>query len=225
MMESKSKRNISVNSILLTFVVVSVFLTVFFVIAKILISRCEPEHWSKTLWDIGINLTIAYFMSYVFYLVVFIPDRNHKKSINKNIAIKFSSFIREYEDFIYDKSKTKEIDFSLIKHNDSCHSENNRIDNNTGQSIYMNYSESLIALLKTFNKAYQDTKFYFPFLDIRTRDLFYCIMESDFLKYVESFEDGSITEQTFNSAISELKLIKPIMSELKGIVEGYNENK
>jgi hypothetical protein len=224
-MELKSKTKIEINSLLLIFVVISVLLTVGFVIARVFISRYDPSHWSTNIWDIGISLTTAYLVSYIFYLVVFIPDRRNRKSINKFIAIKFASFIREYEDFIYGRSKAKENDFLVVKQDDSCHTENNKIDLKTGQSIYMSYAECLIALLKTFNKAYKDTNFYFPFLDSRTRDLFYSIMESDLIKYVESFGEEVITDQTCNAAISELKSIKPMMVELKRIIAKYNENR
>lgn len=215
----RSKRKISIDAILLIILVLSVFEVFFFIILKAgVFQRSTPALQSISyilvnrysyILDMLNDISLAYIMSYIFYVVVLIPENRKQQSINKYVSIYLSNISQSLEDIIQISNEFTNTGGKKLTNSPNAVSVLRR---DTGRYEFLSYREHFIKFYLHFNEEYQHMSHYIAFIDDDLRDCLYEIVTCDFLKKIKDLlinandnEFDDIFEDNFNiTAIAEL---------------------
>ncbi|WBX64598.1 hypothetical protein GGADHKLB_00605 [[Clostridium] scindens] len=215
----RSKRKISIDAILLIILVLSVFEVVFFIILKAgVFQRSTPalqrisyvlvNRYSYIL-DMLNDISLAYIMSYIFYVVVLIPENRKQQSINKYVSIYLSNMSQSLDDIIQISNEFTNTGGKNLTDSPNVVSVLRR---DTGRYEFLSYREHFIKFYLHFNEEYQHMSHYIAFIDNDLRDCLYEIVTCDFLNKINDLlinandnEFDNVFEDNFNiTAIAEL---------------------
>lgn len=133
--------------------------------------------------EMGNDLSLAYIMSYIFYIVALIPERRRQQSINKYISIYLLEISRLLDEIIKVSSS-----FINIGHNSLIESPEivTILLRDTNRVRYLTYKEHFIKFYLQFKDEYQHLMHYMVFIDDEIRDCLYEIITCDFCNHINS---------------------------------------
>lgn len=148
------------------------------------------------------SLSLAYIMSYIFYIVVSIPESRKQQSINKYVSIYLTNIYRLLDDIIKLSS-----DFTTIGSKILTKSPNHvsMLQSDTCKLEFLTYKEHFIKFYREFQEEYQHLSHYIAFIDDDLRDCLYEIVTCDFLNQISNLlvntnnnEFDSVFEENFS---------------------------
>lgn len=215
----KNKKKVLIESLLLLILILSTIELIFFIILKAGFSF--PAF--NQLYDLLINryfyildivndLSLAYIMSYIFYIVALLPERRKQKSIIKYVNIYLINILRLLEEIVQVSYNFTNMDNKKLS--DSPRS-NSVLNRTTGRYDFMTYKEHFINFYKQFNEEYQHLSYYIAFIDDDLRDCLYELVTSEFINQINTLlintnnnDFDNVFEDNFNYALLKEIIIK-----------------
>lgn len=216
----RNRKKVLIESTLLIISVLSALELILFILLKagLLLPAFNPVYNLLInryyyILDIVNALTLAYIMSYIFYIVALIPERRKQKSITKYVNIYLINILRLLEEIIQISYSFRNLDNKKLSNSPQTNSVLNRT---TGRYDFMTYKEHFINFYNQFNEEYQHLSHYIAFIDDDLRDCLYELVTSDFIYQIKTLlvntnnnDFDNIFEDSFNSASIE-ELIKQL---------------
>jgi len=214
----KSKKKVPIDIVLFIILILAILEVMLFIVLKAGIFQWNVpalcEFFNEFVryayvFEIVNNLSLTYIMSYIFYVVVLIPERKKQKSINKYVAIYLTNISRLFDEIIsVSKSFINEGEKTLANSPNSV----SMLRRDTGRLEFLTYKEHFIKFYRQFREEYQHLAYYIAFVDDDLREWLYEVVTSDFLNKINDLlvnsknnEYDKIFEENFDvSAISRL---------------------
>lgn len=182
--EMKRKRYPSLlNMILIIVTLFCVAIISIFVFVEIKYEGSQILKTFSSLIGIITDICVSFIMSFIFYLVVFIPERRKEVSIQRHIGY----YIRYLQDAtgvligIISRYEQEPSDQKLIRCSPHLKT---TIEPMTGERRPLTYRDHFVESYHTFSELFDELNSYVIFLDNKQRDTLIEIEHSEFLQNV-----------------------------------------
>lgn len=217
----KSKKKVSINVTLSIVLILSMLELMLFIalnagtFQRLIPALCKFSciFLSRYLYvfEIVNSLSLSYIMSYIFYMVVSIPENRKQKSINKYVSIYLTNIYRLLDDIIKVSSDFTTIGCKILNKSPNYIS---ILRKDTCKLEFLTYKEHFIKFYMEFKEEYQHLSHYIAFIDDDLRDCLYEIVTCSFLNQISNLlvnannnELDNIFEENFSiDAIFELNI-------------------
>ena len=140
------------------------------------------------------TLSLSYITSYLFYVVVSIPEKRRQASIDKYVGIYLERVVNCLEEF---------STVSQYFHRNEVHSlhESPKIESKqreTGQVEFLTYKDHFVKFYVLFNNEYKNLSYYIAYIDDALRECLYILATNDLLDRINDMlikhDDASYNE-------------------------------
>lgn len=180
-----NKSKVSKEIILFLIFILCILELIIFIILKAEIIHCYFMVFEEYLYifDIINNLTLAYIMSYMFFVVALIPERRKQCSINKYVSIYLTHIIHYLDEIILVSNSFKSTGIKNLANSPSTMS----VLRDTGRVEFLTYKEHFISFYDKFHEEYKFLSYYIAFIDDELRDCLYQIVTSEYMSRIHDF--------------------------------------
>lgn len=223
----KSKKKVPTEKVLLVILLLSVLEIAFYIAMKVGVSQCAPSPFNRFfrlfvgqkeyIFDIINDLSLAYIMSYIFYMVVLIPERRKQQSINKYVGIYLSRIDVLLDEVIQVSDSFKDNGQRKL----SSSPKSTTIVRANGRNEFMTYKEHFMMFYKRFSDEYQHLAHYIAFIEDDLRECLYEIVTSDFLSRINDLLINSVLnefDESFEKSYDDT-LIQELTVRLKSLYQ------
>lgn len=180
----KSKKSSIAGILLFSCMVLSVAEVCAFLSLKAVYSECTTSFYYKyrNVLEVVNELALAYIMSYIFYIIVLIPEKRRQKSINKYVSIylgRLNNCLGSMTSVLSDLQEKKVDSILLSPQTVSRLGEN-------GQVRFLTYKEHIVQLYYKFIEEYRNLSYYIAFVDDDLRECLYEIATDSALEQINN---------------------------------------
>jgi len=143
------------------------------------------------------SLALSYMVSFVFFMVVLIPERRRQKSINKYIVIYLTKITRLIDEILKVSEQFKDEEVRKIEGSPMLIS----IDSKDGKGHrYYTYREHFVKFYHAFHSEYDHLSHYIAFVDDELRE---CLFELSDCRFLFNIRELLIDNNSGNELFEE----------------------